>query len=405
LQTQAQQYAQLDPFQRATAGIYAGANRLGGAIGGMLGAQDPEMMRITQRQSLLQQTQPTNAQGWSDLGSKLMQAGDIRGAQEAYAKSQAFKAADLEARKTESIIAKNTADQKAAATPADIAKAQRIAALRSGIPAYKAAGDDQTVKLLEDELNALLPADKVPSFGADREAIAGELYENKSFSQLTPAQKAVVNKRVEQETKRGTTVNVSVAGQRAFSEKMGELDAKRVSEALSARDNAFATVRSLNQLEKLDDQGLISGSFATGRVGATNLLNTLGLASPADQQRLASSQNYQKVSGDVILGTLGGKLGAGFSNEDRKFIEGLVPQLETSAAARRQLITFMRNKNIEIADEATRLETYARDKDGLKGFQPKIPLGQSVPTSSMSADDLAKAAGGKIVNGKFVPNK
>jgi hypothetical protein len=140
-------------------------------------------------------------------------------------------------------------------------------------------------------------------------------------------------------------------------------------------------------------------------VGVTNLLNTLGLASPADQARLASSQNYQKVAGDVILGVLGGKLGAGFSNEDRKFIEGLVPQLETSPMARRQLINFMTRKNMDIAEEATRLETYARDKNGLKGFTPKIPLGANIPATSMSADDLAKAAGGKIVNGKFVPNK
>jgi len=206
---------------------------------------------------------------------------------------------------------------------------------------------------------------------------------------------------------RGTKniVNVDAKGEAEFSKELGKLDAKKVSDAGTARDNALATVRSLNQLEKLDNQGLISGSFATGRVGATNLLNTLGLASPEDQQRLASSQNYQKVAGDVILGVLGGKLGAGFSNEDRKFIEGLVPQLETSPAARRQLITFMRDKNMMIADEATRLETYARDKKGLSGFQPKIPLGQNVTTSSMSADDLAKAAGGKIVNGKFVPNK
>ena len=404
LQQEAMQYAKMDPFQRATAGIYAGANRLGGAIGGMLGAQDPEMQRLTQRQSLLKQAQPQDAAGWKTLAQQLYASGDTPGAQEALAKSQALEAAALEADKTRSIIAKNTADQKAAATPADIQKAQRVAAIKAALPIYKAAGDTTTYKLLEDELEALLPADKTPSFGAEAERYSREFF-NKPYSVLTSKEMEKVNSKVEETTKKGTTVNVSVAGQKAFSEKMGELDAKRVADALSARDNAFATVRSLNQLEKLDDQGLISGSFATGRVGATNLLNTLGLASPSDQQRLASSQNYQKVAGDVILGVLGGKLGAGFSNEDRKFIEGLVPQLETSATARRQLITFMRNKNIDIAEEATRLETYARDKEGLKGFQPKLPLGASVPASSMSADDLAKAAGGKIVNGKFVPNK
>lgn len=395
LQQQAMQYAKMDPFQRATAGIYAGANKLGGAIGGLLGAQDPEMMRLTQRQSLLQQAQPQDAAGWKGLATQLWQSGDARGAQEALAKSQTLEAAALEAEKTRSIITKNTAEKTSFSVGDKAFLALAAKATPASVKAAQAAGND--ISLLE-----VPEAVKVSTYG--------QVLKDAGLKEGTPEfqkqMQAFAAAELEGTKKgKGTSVNVSVAGQKAFSEKMGELDAKKVSDALSARDNAFATVRSLNQLEKLDDQGLISGSFATGRVGATNLLNTLGLASPADQQRLATSQNYQKVSGDVILGTLGGKLGAGFSNEDRKFIEGLVPQLETSAAARRSLIKYMRDKNIEIAEEATRLETYARDKDGLKGFQPKIPLGASVPTSSMSADDLAKAAGGKIVNGKFVPNK
>ncbi len=408
LQAQAMQYAKMDPFQRATAAIYSGANRLGGAVGGLLGAQDPAMAQATQRQTLLQQARPQDAAGWRGLAKQLWEAKDVQGAQEALAKAQAFEAADLEKRKTESIISKNTAEQRAAATPAKIQEAETIAAYKQALRVLKAAEQTpevlSTIKVYEDKLAALEPADKNPSFGAEAERYSRQLF-NKPYSALSQTEMAKVNTKVEETTKKGTTVNVSVAGQKAFSEKMGELDAKKVAEASVARDNAFATVRSLNQLEKLDDQGLISGAFATGRVGATNLLNTLGLASPADQQRLASSQNYQKVAGDVILGVLGGKLGAGFSNDDRKFIEGLVPQLETSPTARRQLITFMRNKNMEIAEEATRLENYAREKDGLKGFQPKIPLGAPAPVSSMSADDLAKAAGGKIVNGKFVKNQ
>jgi len=398
----AAQFAQQTQEQRlAGMGYKAGAG-LGRGLAGAFGVdiQDPAIRRAAELRRVAQDYDITSSEGL------LKMANAIKDRYPAEAQQLAQQA--LGVREKEASIAKDVAAanrEKVASTPAEIAKAQRIAAIKASLPAYKAAGDETTVKLLEDELKVLEPTEKTPSFGADREAVAAELYENKTFAQLTPPQKAVVNKRVEQETKKGTTVNVSVAGQKAFSEKMGELDAKRVAEAGVARDNAFATIRSLDQLAKLDDQGLISGSFATGRVGVTNLLNTLGLASPADQQRLATSQNYQKVSGDVILGVLGGKLGAGFSNEDRKFIEGLVPQLETSPAARRQLINFMRDKNIAIAEEATRLENYARDKDGLKGFQPKIPFGQNAPVSSMSADDLAKAAGGKIVNGKFVPNK
>jgi hypothetical protein len=386
LQAQAQQYAQADPFQRASASLYRGGNQLGGAIGGMLGAQDPEMMRLQQRQSMLQGLDLTNPESLKQGIQAAMQSKDYQLVSELTNRYQSSLASGLAARKTESEIAKNMRE-KAGADPV-----QQL--LRTGKYTITSLGNYEQSGNIAD----LVPVDPNEPTQVT-ETAEGVVLVNKKTGEVV--------KRIGSAPERATKniVNVDAKGEAEFVKELGKIDAKKVGDAGIARDNALATVRSLNQLEKLDDQGLISGSFATGRVGATNLLNTLGLASPTDQQRLASSQNYQKVAGDVILGVLGGKLGAGFSNEDRKFIEGLVPQLETSAAARRQLITFMRDKNMSIADEATRLETYARDKKGLSGFQPKIPLGQNVPTSSMSAEDLAKAAGGKIVNGKFVPNK
>ena len=176
LQAQAMRYAEMDPFQRATAGIYAGANKLGGAVGGMLGAQDPEMMRITQRQQLVQQAQPQDAAGWKGLATQLWQSGDTRGAQEALTKSQALDAAALEARKTESIIAKNTADQKAAATPAKIAEANAIAGFKQAIRSLEAGEQTPevmaTLQVYKDRLSALEPVEKTPAFGVEAERLA-----------------------------------------------------------------------------------------------------------------------------------------------------------------------------------------------------------------------------------------
>jgi hypothetical protein len=380
------QYAKMDPFQRATAGIYAGANRLGGAVGGLLGAQDPEMAKAAALQGILKQADTTTPEGLATLAQTLGSQGFGQQAMQAMDRAQAMRLTGAKI-SAEEALAQQRGREKAATDPV-----QQL--LRTGKYTIASLGNYAQSGNIAD----LVPVDPNEPTQVT-ETAEGVVLVNKKTGDVV--------KRIGSAPERGTKniISVDSKGETEFSKELGKLDAQKVSTATAARDNAFATVRSLNQLEKLDDQGLISGSFATGRVGATNLLNTLGLASPADQQRLATSQNYQKVSGDVILGTLGGKLGAGFSNEDRKFIEGLVPQLETSAAARRQLITFMRNKNLEVAEEATRLENYARDNRGLKGFQPKIPLGASIPTSSMSADDLAKAAGGKIVNGKFVPNK
>jgi hypothetical protein len=190
-----------------------------------------------------------------------------------------------------------------------------------------------------------------------------------------------------------TNVGVKLPeGESEFLKALGKKDAERVDNAMTVRDTAVSTINSLNKLASLPDNQLITGQFATGRVGATNLLVTLGLAASSDTNKLVSSQEYQKVAGDVILQTLGGKLGSGFSNADREFIQGLIPQLETNPAARRQLISFMQNKNQEIVKESIRLENYAREKKGLSGFEPKIPMSvaptQPRPYSGLTDEQL-----------------
>ena len=178
------------------------------------------------------------------------------------------------------------------------------------------------------------------------------------------------------------SISVDAKGETKFVEQLGKNDAETVTEAMKTRATSLSTIGSLQKLNLLNNQELISGTFATGRVGAANLLNTLGLASPADVTRIATSQQYDKVAKDVIFQTLGGKLGAGFSNEDRRFIEALIPQLETSPEARRQLISYMVGKNQLIVDETTRLENYGRANKGLGGFDYKIPRETIAPPSA-----------------------
>jgi hypothetical protein len=76
MDAQALQYAKLDPFQRANFAIGRGANMLGGAIGGALGGQDPELQRITLRQQIASQidfTDPASIQqGMNALGDDVM---------------------------------------------------------------------------------------------------------------------------------------------------------------------------------------------------------------------------------------------------------------------------------------------------------------------------------------------
>jgi hypothetical protein len=116
LQAQALQYAKLNPFERANVGIYTGVSKLGNAIGGMLGAQDPEMMRLQQRQNMLQELDLTNPESLKQGIQTAMQNKDYQLVSELTNRYQQRVASDLASRKTESEITKNLRE-KAGADP------------------------------------------------------------------------------------------------------------------------------------------------------------------------------------------------------------------------------------------------------------------------------------------------
>ena len=88
LQREALDYAKLDPYQRATAGIYAGARGLASGIGRMLGGEDPGMRRVTEQDQIIRSinlndpetfgpaAQRASQMGHTELAMKILQASD-----------------------------------------------------------------------------------------------------------------------------------------------------------------------------------------------------------------------------------------------------------------------------------------------------------------------------------------
>jgi hypothetical protein len=389
---QALQYAQLTPFQQANFAVGRGANMLGGAIGRGLGGEDPELARITMRQQIAGRINPNDPASIKQ-GIEALAPNDPQGAMMLQREYQRLLESNALIRTRERERAAADPFQKLVEsgkyTPASLAEYQR-----TGLPAdlvlYEKA--EKPEKPLAPNIKEIGVADKT------REPVYLDVNNDQQFVfKQSPEGKQVrvpFSGGVDRTTAK-TDIGVKLPeGQSEFVKRLNVKDADRVDAAIILRDNSVSTINSLNRLASLPDNELISGQFAAGRVGATSLLETLGLASPTDARRLASSEQYQKVASDVVLQTLGGKLGAGFSNDDRKFIQGLIPQLETSPAARRQLISFMQAKNQEIISETTRLENYARENNGLKGFTPKIPISvaptQPRPYSGLTDEQLAE---------------
>jgi hypothetical protein len=197
-----------------------------------------------------------------------------------------------------------------------------------------------------------------------------------------------VDRMTSQVTASASTSNV---GERTVVKGVAELDVEDLKTARANKRAASASNDSLRNLLALDDRGLIGGAFATNRVGVGNLLNTLGILSKADSNKLANSQEYQKIGADLIFNALQGKLGTGVSNKDVDFIREIFPQLETSATARRRLIKYLADKNNKMIDEADAAEAWIRKNKSFEGYKPLNSGVFHVPSTKLNLSNMSNA--------------
>ena len=81
--------AQLTPEQQVSAGLRTAGYQLGQGVGGLMGAQDPQMRLMSARNAVLREIDQTNPESFAAGVRKLQQIGDIQGAyglQELYQK-------------------------------------------------------------------------------------------------------------------------------------------------------------------------------------------------------------------------------------------------------------------------------------------------------------------------------
>jgi hypothetical protein len=77
-QAQAIQYASLNPMAQANYGTFLAGQRLGGAIGGALGGEDPQLKLISQRQQILGMIDPSNPDSFAQGIQMALQTGDTQ---------------------------------------------------------------------------------------------------------------------------------------------------------------------------------------------------------------------------------------------------------------------------------------------------------------------------------------
>ena len=311
---QALQYAQLDPQQQTQFALYSAGQNIPKAVGGLLGVEDPQMQLISRTNQLVQEI-------GIDTPEKLKRL------------------------------------------------ASEVQKLPGGAP-LAAQAIAQANKMLESAATVQSKTrEQFSGFGKlikERDAIAAI---NPDDPRIKDYDKAIAA----EGTGKGTVLNIDQKGKSAFAEGLGSKDSARVAKAEELIQSASNELQTLKKMSETDRLGVISGTGATARVEALKFLDTAGFTTPQEKTKLAASENFDKLTGDLILSRIK-QLGTNPSNADREFIAKIVPQLASSPLARKQLIDYMATRANEVITEASALSDYGRKNDGLGGYKPKIPL-------------------------------
>ena len=248
LQQEALAYAQLDPYQRATAGIYAGARGLASGIGRMLGGEDPGMRRVTEQDQIIRSINLNDPETYGPAAQRAYQMGHtelaqkiLLGADTAYQRQEATRqrAAQMQLRqqtqaaqqlipslmtpgRPEQVMIDEAADtsylQKAQAAGIDQNILRQLMAtpagrdeLKSYIATMEATRGKRTTiaengTLIEEDpftgatRIVATGAAKPSSYGPEFARLAQEMYRGVPLNELTSQQFAEINKRVDAKT-------------------------------------------------------------------------------------------------------------------------------------------------------------------------------------------------------------
>jgi hypothetical protein len=300
-QARAIQMASLAPGVRGSAMIQAGAAGLGRGIGNLFGAQDPQLQLISARNQIARQIDPSNPESFMSAAQMLAQMGDTQGATalaDAGRKAQAELAlVGQRNAAAQASVAQATRERAAPAAPttSDLTNARAIAALAGpeGSPEYNAAFRAEYARLTA-------PKDaKGPGFGADREAVAAEVFD-KPFAQLSPTERAVVNKRVEEEQGKkakagaatlvvpGSKELVDIPGFRAKVQATIDAPLKTLFEI----DNALPNIEDAIKTDNFASYRAAQTQFARAIAGAGDLSQRELQAAGADPALLGGAADY-----------------------------------------------------------------------------------------------------------------
>jgi len=314
--------ASLDPMQYANAAIQAGAGRAAGGFAGLMGAEDPQMRLISQRNALAQQFDVSTPEGLGQYASALQQVGDTQGALEAANISR--KAA------SEVALAQQRLREKQGVDPLQ----QLIRAGKhtpQSIDLYAKSGNIKDLELIEKPNKAVAVGnsliDSVTGFvlyeGPDVQKYS-EFAKTLIDAGLKPGTEPFQKRMLEYATKKVEgagkgTGNVTIGGINVDTGAASKAAGKIVGENVANVENQFSLETAYKDALSLLNKGIYGGAFGPEQAAATKY--SLGLI--GNQKKLENTEVFMANIGEIVIPRLV-QFGGNDSNEELKYLQNVV---------------------------------------------------------------------------------
>jgi hypothetical protein len=283
--------AQLDPAARGAAMTYAGARGLGNAIGGALGAEDPQLKLISARNSIAQQIDQTNPESILKGAQMLAQMGDQQGAM---ALAQYARQAQGEMAQTEQRLAAGKASlaqaarERQQATPNDIQIANEIATLEDTLSQIENIPDGPERTRTKNLLNTRLAELRRLTTKGEKAETKTEIQKLQEYAATLPlgspllAQvQAVIKAKSEA---KGTTITNVLPGDKT----LADIPAFRASVQRTIDPQLKAVTAADNALENIQDS-INTNNFASFRAAQTQFARAISGSGDLSQKELLAA--------------------------------------------------------------------------------------------------------------------
>ena len=292
--------AQLSPGAAAQANLMASAGQLGRGVAGAMGIEDPQLKMISARQQVLGQVDQSDPNSLLSGAKILAQMGDQQGA---FALSDFARKAQVQIAEQQQRLAAGRASDAAAKreqqpkTPEKIQIAEYLSKLNLTLDDLIASPQSperdaeinkvsRTIKALELQFEK---PDKLISSGVDRDAYSRQMFNNKVYVDLTPAQQEAVNKRLEdlgvtKARESAAKLTNVLPGDKA----LADIPAFRASVQRTIDPQLKAVTAADNALENIQDS-INTNNFASFRAAQTQFARAISGSGDLSQKELLAA--------------------------------------------------------------------------------------------------------------------